>query len=135
MIEYFKSQKSNDFKNSKLFWQFYSTYINVKSDRTLSTSINSIKRGDIVADNPYAISNLFNVHFTSLTSDSNASKDECFNFAKENLDFVKNKLKTNSATVFKFHNISYGTVFEQIKELQNSKGPGITGIPTKILKI
>jgi hypothetical protein len=135
MIEYFKSQKSNDFKNSKLFWQFYSTYINVKSDRTLSTSINSIKRGDIVADNPCAISNLFNVHFTSLTSDSNASKDECFNFAKENLDFVKNKLKTNSATVFKFHNISYGTVFEQIKELQNSKGPGITGIPTKILKI
>jgi len=93
MIEYFKKQTPSDFKNSKKFWQFYSTYIQVKSDKSSNTSINSLKRDDIIADNPFDISNMFNLHFTSLASDSNATFDECFDFMKNNLDFVKDKLK------------------------------------------
>jgi hypothetical protein len=61
--------------------------------------------------------------------------DDCFNFIKENLDFVKNKLKINDSLVFEFQTISNGTVLRLINELQNSKGPGISGIPTKVLKI
>jgi hypothetical protein len=133
MIEYFKKQTPSDFKNSKKFWQFYSTYIQVKSDKSSNTSINSLKRDDIIADNPFDISNMFNLHFTSLASDSNATFDECFDFMKNNLDFVKDKLKIGDKS-FKFHTIAFKTVYNHIKELQNSKGPGITGIPTKIFK-
>ncbi len=59
MIEYFKKQTPSDFKNSKKFWQFYSTYIQVKSDKSSNTSINSLKHDDIIADNPFDISNMF----------------------------------------------------------------------------
>jgi hypothetical protein len=135
MIEYFKHQTSSDFKNSKKFWQFYSTYINIKSEKSSNNSINSLKRGEIKADNPLDIDNLFNIHFTSLSSESNACMDDCFNFIKENLDFVKNKLKINYSLVFECQTISNGTVLRLINELQNSKGPGISGIPTKVIKI
>jgi hypothetical protein len=47
--------------------------------------------------------------------------DDCFNFIKENLDFVKNKLKINDSLVFEFQTISNRTVLRLINELQNSK--------------
>jgi hypothetical protein len=55
MLEYFKTQTSSDFKNSKKFWQFYSTYIQVKSDKSSNSSINSLKRDDTIADNSFDI--------------------------------------------------------------------------------
>ncbi len=109
MIEYFKTQTSSDFKNSKKFWQFYSTYINIKSDKSSETSINSITYGHTKADNPYDIGNVFNMHFTSLSSTSNANMEECFNFATQNINFVKMKLNINNS-IFKFHKISFETV-------------------------
>ena len=31
-IDYFKNKKSNDFKNSKKFWEFYRSHMKLKSD-------------------------------------------------------------------------------------------------------
>ena len=77
---------------------------------------------------------MLNIHFTSLSSESNADIDDCYNYGKENLNYIKSQLKTNNASHFQFEQINYETVFVLIKDLESEKGHGITGIPIKIFK-
>ena len=46
---------------------------------------------------------------------------------------MKEKLKFKNID-FKFHSVSNEQVEELISELENTKGPGITGIPIKLFK-
>lgn len=39
LIEYFEKKKTKDFKNSRLFWEFYSSFIKLKSDKSNTNSI------------------------------------------------------------------------------------------------
>ena len=68
MIEYFKTTTPKDFKNSKKFWKFYSSYMPLKSDKSGKQLINNIKNGSVLAEDPASIGNLFNNFFTSLSS-------------------------------------------------------------------
>ena len=82
MINYFKDKTSNDFKNSKKYWQFYSSSIKLKSDCTENSSINITQNNETFSD-PEVVSNLFNVHFTSLASESNTVRSDCSNFIEK----------------------------------------------------
>ena len=73
MIEYFKDKTTKDFKNSKKFWEFYSKHVKIKSDKTNNSYPSSISNGNITANNPSDISNLFNVFFSTLSSESTAN--------------------------------------------------------------
>jgi hypothetical protein len=64
MIEYFKNTCPKDFKNSKKFWKFYSVYMPLKNDKSVNQTIKSVKHGDVTAEDPVSIGNLFNTVFT-----------------------------------------------------------------------
>ncbi len=133
MIKYFKTTTPKDFKNSKKFWKFYSNYMPLKSDKSGKQSINSIKQGSVLAEDPVSIGNLFNNFFTSLSSVSTANSDECFEFSKKHFDNIKDKLLVKESS-FKFKMITYSEVEYQIRNLEASTGAGISGIPTKLFK-
>ena len=133
MIEYFKTTTPKDFKNSKKFWKFYSSYMPLKSDKSGKQLINNIKNGSVLAEDPVSIGNLFNNFFTSLSSVSTANSDECFEFSKKHFENIKNKLNVKESS-FKFKMITYSEVEYQIRNLDVSTGGGISGLPTKLFK-
>jgi hypothetical protein len=53
LINYFKTSK--DFKESKKFWKFYSTFMPVKSDKSGNQSIKCIKYGETLAEDPSSL--------------------------------------------------------------------------------
>ena len=76
MIEYFKNQKPQDFKNSKKFWQFYSSKVKIKSDNSANRQITSINYNSAHIDSKNEISELFNCYFTSIKSSSTISDSD-----------------------------------------------------------
>ena len=99
------------------------------------TSINTnlIKDGNTSANNPEDISNLFNIFFTSLSSNSPESLTECHQF-NENLFnnlINNNKIKPSS---FNFKQTDNITVENLLTNLSGTSGPGMSGISTKIVK-
>jgi hypothetical protein len=133
MLEYFKTTCPKDFKNSKKFWQFYSTHMPIKSDKSGKQNFNIIKHGSIVAEDPMSIGNLFNSFFTSLSSSSTANLDDCLDFNKKHFDEIKDKLNVPQSS-FKFQKIKYSEVEILIRDLDNTTGPGISGLPVKLFK-
>jgi hypothetical protein len=77
MCEYFANKSIHDFKNSKKFWQFYSSSIRLKSDDSNENLIppslisNNAETSDI---NNYG--DTFNIFFTSISSNSNFKKEQ-----------------------------------------------------------
>ena len=131
MINYFKDKAPNDFKNSKKFWQFYSATIKLKSSKDNQASSTSMNNGDEFANDPGSISNLFNIFFTSLSSNSTANHIECSGFIDKCFtDYVKHEIKDE----FEFKEVSEEIVLNLIMNLSTSSGPGISGISSKILK-
>ncbi|CAF0807126.1 unnamed protein product [Brachionus calyciflorus] len=70
LIEYFRDKSMSDFKKSKKFWQFYSTKINIKSDKSNSNPISQIKVNGKLHDDKNEVCNIFNGFFTSITPTS-----------------------------------------------------------------
>ena len=64
IMEYFDKRGINDFKNNKLFWDFYSAFIKIKSDKTKDKSIPSSISYDNINYSGYAqVSEAFNLFF------------------------------------------------------------------------
>ena len=74
MIDYFKSKKSNDFNSNKKFWEFYSTHIRVRSDKTSNKPITTIRHHNNTSSQSDQISNIFNNFFCSASSNSTKNK-------------------------------------------------------------
>ena len=134
MIEYFKTTTPKDFKNSKKFWKFYSSFMPLKSDKSGKQLINTIKHGSVIAEDPISIGNLFNNFFTSLSSVSTADTGECFEFSKKHFDNIKDKLFVKESS-FKFKKITYSEVEYQIRIIDVSTGASISCLPTKLFNI
>jgi hypothetical protein len=79
MIHYFETKNSNDFKNSKKFYEFYSSFINLKSSKNDTNISEIIVDGKRISDKK-DICNNFNFHFTNICSNSNINKCESANF-------------------------------------------------------
>ena len=134
MINYFQSKTMYDFKNSKKFWDFYSTQIKVKSDKPQTFNIETeIKFNDQTANTAPAIAELFNLFFTSIKSDSEIEYQDCENFNNKffNELLTSEKVKINN---FEFQAIDESDITDQILKLADSSGAGHDGISTKILK-
>lgn len=130
MVLYFRDKSIRDFKNSKKFWEFYSSYIKIKSDKSSQQRINSIKNGPTSADSDFEISNLFNSFFTSLKSSSTINHDDSIEFIHNTI----NKNKKTNVPSFQFKVIENKIVMDLILDLDNSSGPGVSEISTKIFK-
>ena len=141
LLRYFSDMTASHFNSSKCYWQFYSKLVTVKSDRSAQLAITSINHNDCIVTDAKTIANLFNEHFISLKSSSNASIDECVRF---NLDFIK-KLKAPSESNptaaprlathhFSFRPVTVLEVERAILDIPSSSGPGVSMIPTSVIK-
>jgi hypothetical protein len=133
IIEYFKDKSINDFKNSKKFWEFYSAHIKLRSDKSGCVFPTSMLNGNELAFGSADISKMFNFFFSSLNSESSANIDECIDFSTRHLKNLINCKKLNPKQ-FKFRLITNTIVEKTIASIETRSGPGVSGIPTKIIK-
>ena len=99
MKEYFESKNMKNFKNNKLFWEFYSDSIKIKSFNKENSLPNVFVNESVEYSDPHEIGNLFNTFFTSLSSTSLTSERECDLEVDKTFSLLKNKglinIKTN----------------------------------------
>ena len=65
LIEFFSDKTGKDFKNTKKYWCFYSSLINIKSNNNSNELPSIMSNGSEYADSPKTIACLFNKFFTS----------------------------------------------------------------------
>ena len=130
MINYFKECSAKDFKISKEFWSFYSSFIKLKSTKE-STSSLTINNGTTSSNDPSVISNMFNTFFTTLSSNSTSSIPECKEFIKSHFN---SSMNINNLNKFKFEPTTNEFIGDLLFNLSSSSGAGATGISSKILK-
>ena len=95
MKEYFLSKKISDFKANKLYWQFQSAFIKVKSCKTDDFTPNVFFYEEKEYEDPVEIGNVFNTFFTNLSSTSLSGEPECDKYADE----IFNKLKREKKNI------------------------------------
>ncbi len=93
--EYFTSKTTKDFKTSKAFWDFYSSSIKIRSDKSEEGSISAMKFNGQTVTESTKIADGFNVFFTSLPVNSKYSKYDCSNFVFNYFKFLKKINKLN----------------------------------------
>ena len=131
MCEFFKSKKQNDFRNHRKFWDFYSAFIQIKSDKNGMLFPDSFVYENKQISGEADIGNVFNGYFTSLNSNSTCNQEESLNFIKSNFNsFFENNLSEK----FVFKKVDTSTVKENFLNLSSTSGPGICNIESKIVK-
>ncbi|CAF0933168.1 unnamed protein product [Brachionus calyciflorus] len=132
MTSYFKKKSVKDFKNSKLFWKFYSTSVKTKnSDTNTNFPDFLIENGNEIpkqSDMP----NVFNSHFSNVKP-TKIEPNDCLKFVDKIFTKLKRSKKVTSPG-FSFKLFSKPDVENAIKELSQTSSPGVSGIPTLILK-
>ena len=78
MIDYFADESSDGFKSSKKFWEFYRSFVKMKSDKNGQVAINKLKHNDILILGIKNVSDFFNTFFTSISSNSLIQTPEFF---------------------------------------------------------
>jgi len=134
MILYFESKQIKDFKNSKKFWQFYKSSIKLKSDVSSSDMPSTMTNGDQSATTPDDIAKMFNSFFTSISSVSLTSKDDCHSFINDHFKELKRNSIISPGS-FSFTPVSNEIVGKFIAKMDDSSSPGNAGISPKILKL
>ena len=136
LIEFFSDKTGKDFKNTKKYWYFYSSLINIKSNNNSNELPSIMSNGSEYADSPKTIACLFNKFFTSIQSNSLAEDDECRKYVIDRFKLIKeNKLIGTPSNKFEFEDVTVETVIKAMSNLNPTSSPGINEIPTKILKM
>jgi hypothetical protein len=81
------------------------------------------------------MSNLFNKFFTSISSQSDSSEEDCQRFINKHFADLKSSASFSAGNEFRFSPVSVEFVSSIIKKLDNSSSPGVSGINTAILKL
>ncbi|CAF1141057.1 unnamed protein product, partial [Brachionus calyciflorus] len=131
LIEYFKDKSMGDFKNAKKFWEFYSSKINIKSDKSANNPISHIKYNGKISEDKSELSNIFNLFFTSISSSSTSKSEECLNFIEQQVSY----LNSYNGQDFKFSFTTAKEVDDLLATIQSASAAGVCDIPTKILKL
>ena len=135
MKDFFASKGINDFKNSKLFHEFYSSSITMKSNKSSNTLPASWGEGVNETSDQAEIGNIFNKFFTTLSSASLKSNDESNNYINNTFSFLSNENKfTLPEKGFTFTKTTVKKVEKLISNLDSSSSPGVSGLPVKVLK-
>lgn len=132
MISFFANKGIKDFKNSKLFWKFYSASIRIKSGNFNSVLPSVICDGEDLASDPSSICDMFNSFFTKISSDSLSCNSECKEFINDQFLELKraNAFKTDT---FNFQHTSVDKVEKLLASIDSTSSAGLAGIPTKTL--
>ena len=133
MIKFFEQKRMSDFKNTQLFYRFYHPSIKMKSDKSSSIVPECINNGQYETSDVSEMPNLFNSFFTTLSTGSLASSDECNSFINSQFRRLKRN-KELAPGFFSFSEFSLKDVKDCIQNLTVSSSPGVSGIPIQILK-
>jgi hypothetical protein len=135
MIGYFESKQIKDFKNSKLYYEFYSASVKIKSCKTEEFMPNTFIYESNEFSDSDEIGNLFNTFFTNISSTSLASDIDSDNFIDKTFSQLKkDKFITLQTENFKFVHTNENIVERLIFNLSPSSGPGLSEIPSKLIK-
>ena len=132
MKQFFASKEMKDFKNNKLFFEFYSSTVNVKSCKPENTLPSTWTLDSREISDQAEIGNIFNSFFSTLSSTSPKNKDESSTFIKSTFNQLvkENKLQEG----FGFRKTTVAIVSKLIDKLDNKSGPGASKMPTKVIK-
>ncbi len=117
--DFYENQLSENMHNPKQFWKNMNNILN-KSNKSISTQLRF--NNNIIQD-PLVISNIFNHHFTSVSS-SYVFDPTCVS-----------SINSSSNSSFSFRKILPVEVQCVINELKVDCGPGPEGIETKFIKL
>ena len=148
ITDYFRTKNIKDFKNMKDYWNFYAAHVPLKSDKSVSNLPQALKIDGIEINDQYQMANEFNTFFTNLASTSKSNHLNCMDFIDKTFDdFDKDSSKylfnnfKNMKTVNKLNITSFSfkcVDMRQLKaafnEIRENSSPGVSKIPTKILK-
>ena len=135
MTDYFRDKCCSAFKSSKVYWKFYKSVIKTKKSISNRT-INCINSNGTTFYEKNKIADTFNHHFANLTAgvNSECSYDQSKMSINDNFLLFKreNILKVESS--FSFKETNPIVVSELINKLDSSSSPGVSSIPTKVIK-
>ena len=138
MKEYFLSKKISDFKANKLYWQFQSDFIKIKSCKTDDFTPNVFFYEEKEYEDPVEIGNVFNTFFTNLSSTSLSGEPECDKYIDEIFNRLIREKKIFSTDdedkKFKFVHTTASIVEKIILNLNPTSGAGFSEIPSKVIK-
>ena len=80
LTQYVESKTMGDFKSIKDYWNFHSSYVCLKSDKSSSSLPTNITIDGEEIDDPEKIANAFNGFFTNLSSTSTATREESIGY-------------------------------------------------------
>ena len=133
LISFFSKKSINDFNNTNKFWKFYKNYIKTKSDSS-SNNIDCITLDNVKYTDDKDISEIFNMFFTTISSNSKSSKPECIRFIYHHFKNMKQNIKSfNNSTAFSFNKVNEDDVLHYLKQISPDSSPGISNIPTKVI--
>ena len=93
MKEYFLSKKITDFKSNKLYWEFQSSFIKIKSCKSEDFAPNVFFYEEKEFEDPIEIGSVFNTFFTNLSSTSLTGESECDKYIDEIFTKLKREKK------------------------------------------
>jgi hypothetical protein len=105
--------------------------VKTKNDNS-NSNIDSIFIDNTMLTDNEQIGNAFNKFFTTIVSNSNASKIECANFIFHYFREIKNNF-LQTKTEFNFTEINNDITEDNLREISADSSPGISNIPSKIL--
>ena len=129
----------SDFKANKLYWEYYSAFIKIKSCKSDDFSPNVFFYEEKEYEDPVEIGNVFNTFFTSLSSTSLSSKSECNDYIDKTfirLKRVEEKkcIKNTEFEKFNFVHTNAKIVEKLILNLNATSGASISEILSKVIK-
>ncbi len=145
---YMANKTIKDFKSMKEYWTHQSKHVPVKSDKSNQFTLSLLLLNEMEISDEDQLADTFNCLFTNFESMSTKTVPECLHYVSR--AFVKigedsdkylfnnfknlkrdNLLNTGS---FEFVVIDIDTLRIALNEISTSSAPGISQIPTKILK-
>ena len=133
--DYFANKNIKDFKNYKLYWEFYSASIKVKSCKSEEVLPSVFIHDNNEYNTPEEIGCIFNTFFTSLSSTSLSSDTDSDFFIDQTFLMLKRKNHLKPVKdKLNFVHVTENTVEKLINNLNESSGAGLSEIPSKVIK-
>ena len=96
MCAYFNTKSIKDFKNSKLFWKFYSSSIKTKNSDDDRDFPDYLIINDDKIDDKSEMPDAFNSFFSKITCNSKSNRTECLRFIDKTFSNLKQNNKVNT---------------------------------------
>ena len=129
----FRDKTASNFKQSNQYWKFYSNFVPMKKSNNECEFPEYVISNGVKVNNSSEIPDIFNAHFTNISSNSLSEKSDCSKFIDKTFKKLKDQNKVNIPG-FNFIPFNESNIIEAIKDLSNTSSQGVSGIPTKNLK-